>query len=450
MKASVGRLIVLSSVGLMASILPLCEAYAQGAASSASTPSLFGLSGRQNALKAVITRIEKGYVHMDQQPSIIARLENSARQGRYNTDSPVEFAERVTKDLQAVTHDSHLYLNFEPEWYVAAVAPAVSSETERENAFEKEIARYSNHGLVEIKILPGNIRYLKIEGFAWIENETNIAYDGAMHFLKGGAAIVIDLRGNGGGWTQSAKYLISHFLDGDTLFSTFRPATGVDEQQRTTDYVPSGRIKGTPVYVLIDHQTRSAAEQVAYTLQQFKMAEAIGATTAGASNTSDDTAIAPGFRLSVSTSEEIHAVTGTSWEGVGVKPTISVDPAIALKIAESRAIDRLLPKAGGILKNQLAWAKPAIAAALASVVMSANDLKSWAGAYGAASLVFREGALWLNRPGRDPYKLKAMTADGLFQAVDVESLRVRVTDKTLEVLRVDPQLNQTFAKSPLR
>jgi hypothetical protein len=417
------------------------------AVSSAASPAAFGAAERHQALAAIIARIQRGYVHMDQRAAIIGRLRDSDRRGRFDTAGAIEFAQRITGDFDAVTHDSHLYLRYEPDWYAAALAPTDPGDTEKENTFEQEITRKTNHGLIEMKILPGNIRYLRIDGFDWIEGETNIAYDGALRFLKGGDAIIIDLRGNTGGWTQSAKYLISHFLDADTLYATWRFADGTQEQQRTADYLPAGRIKGVPVLILIDHQSRSAAEQVAYSLQQFKVAELVGATSAGASYTTDDTAIAPGFRLSVSISEDVDAITHTSWEAVGVKPTFDVDPGAALGVAELRAIDQMLPAAKDGRRDELLWARTGYAAATAPVSPDATALGGMAGCYGAAALVLRGDTLWLRRPTRD-YRLSPMTRGGLFQAVDVESLRVRVTGRTLEILRADPKFNQTFPASP--
>jgi hypothetical protein len=446
---SISQLALAAILSLAMSATALTPAWSQarpGPAHAATALRTLTPAEREQALEAVKARIDQGYVHMDKRAEIIARLNLSEQQGRYATNDPVELASRITADFQAVTHDLHLYIRFEPDWYAASRLPAKPDEAAQENAFEREIARNTNHGLVEMKVLSGNIRYLKIEGFDWIEDETPLAYDRAMGFLKGGSAIVIDLRGNSGGWVQASRYLTSHFVDGDVLFGTFRYANGVEEQQRSRDDVPVGRIKGKPLFILIDRHSRSAAEQVAASIQEFKLGELIGETTAGASYTSDDTAIAPGFRLSVSISEEILPLSGSSWEGVGVKPTVAVDPSTALEVAQLHAIDQLLPKAEGLNRSELLWARPAIAAALSPVTLTDAELKAYVGTYGRASIQMRLKALWLHRPDRDPYRLTPMAKGGLFQASDVPSLRVRILPDRLEVLRADPAMNQTFTR----
>jgi C-terminal processing protease CtpA/Prc len=75
-------------------------------------------------------------------------------------------------------------------------------------------------------------------------------------------------------------------------------------------------LKGKPLYVLIDGGVGSAAEAFAYDVQQFKLGELIGATTAGAANNNDLLPIAPAFILSISSGRPEHAVsktTGRAW-----------------------------------------------------------------------------------------------------------------------------------------
>ena len=122
---------------------------------------------------------------------------------------------------------------------------------------------------------------------------------------------------------------------------------------------------------------------VAYTFQQYKLGELIGAKTEGAANVSDDFAVAPAFRLSISTGRTVQPISRGDWEGVGVAPTVLTDPAHALEVAQLRAIDRLLPATPeGVPRFQLAWAKPAIEAALHPAILSEMQLRQFAGEFG--------------------------------------------------------------------
>lgn len=402
---------------------------------------------RAAALERIQAEISAHYVFPERREVALDRLAAAAAEGRYDTADPTVFAERVTEDLTAATHDTHLYLRHDPAWFVSATQPPAAGDDAGQIAIEAQIARYTNHGLTEMRILPGNIRYLRIEGFSWVEGETPAAYDAAMHFLKGGRAVILDLRGNGGGWIQASKYLLSHFLPADTLIATFHSPNAEPEQYRVADALPAGRIQGPPIYVLIDGRSRSAAEMVAYTFQQYRLGELIGARTEGAANISDDFAVAPGFRLSVSTGRTVQPVSGTDWEGVGVAPTVEIDPGQALEIAQLRAIERLLPEtADGVPRQQLLWSRPALEAALHPAVLDERALRAFAGSFGEASIRFHDHALWLHRPDRPPNRLAAMTEDGLFRGVDNDTLRVQITPAALEVLRPDPAYSVQYSK----
>lgn len=446
MRGSSHRLLALAALGgamVWAALTTAWPAAAQTAAQAT-----FGAADRAAALEQIRARVASTYVYPERRGAIADRLTASAAQGRYDTSDPIVFAQRVSEDLLAATKDSHLYLRHEPDWFKSALAAPQPGEDEQRNRLEAQVARETNHGLMEMRILPGNIRYLKIEGFAWVEDETGAAYDGAMAFLKGGRAVIIDLRGNGGGWVQASKYLISHFLEANTLIATFHTPDAPPEQYRTVDYLPAGRIKDRPIYILIDGRSRSASEMVAYTFQQYGLGELIGARTEGAANISDDFPVAPGFRLSVSTGRTVQPVSKTDWEGVGVAPTLATDPAQALQIAQLRAIDRLLPtSADGMPRYGLQWSRPAIEAALNPVTLTEVELKAFVGAYGEVSIRFEDHALWLQRPDRPASRLAPMTRDGLFQALDNETLRVRIAPDAVEVLRIDPAYSKPYRKT---
>src|SRR6185295_8308874 len=97
-------------------------------------------------------------------------------------------------------------------------------------------------------------------------------------------AIVIDLRGNGGGDPLAVRYLVSHFMAPNQLLITFLEAGKAPEESRTLADLPAGRLTGKPLYVLTDRRCGSACEDFAYAVQQFKLGELVGATTAGAAN----------------------------------------------------------------------------------------------------------------------------------------------------------------------
>jgi hypothetical protein len=224
------------------------------------------LTARQAALTAIESAIRTTYVFPELRAPLVAKLEAGAQAHRYDTPDPNVFARLVTDDMSSVAHDGHLYIDYDPVEYAALMAPP-GSDAGME-AYYGAIAIRQNSGLTEMKILPGNIRYLKITHFEWTPNLTPTAYDDAGRFLKNADAIIIDLRSNGGGDSDAADYFGKALIDPN---------------------------KGKPIYVLVDGHVASAAEAVAYGAQAVKEATVVGSATYGAANNNKKFPIPPAF-----------------------------------------------------------------------------------------------------------------------------------------------------------
>ena len=83
-------------------------------------------------------------------------------------------------------------------------------------------------------------------------------------------------------------------------------------------------------------RTLSAGEAFAYNLQALKRATLVGETTSGAANAAGMQPLGPGLLMMLSGARTRNAVTGTNWEGVGVKPDVATSSADALKVALER------------------------------------------------------------------------------------------------------------------
>ena len=400
---------------------------------------------RDAVLAAVRAALRSGYVFPEKVDAILASLETARKAGRYDIEDAGLLAERLSEDLRAASGDRHLYMLYDPAQYAASMVPpaaAGAAGAEDSAAFERRMAERAGQGLAEERVLPGNIRYLKISQFWWVNDETGAWYDSAMRFLRGGDAIIIDLRGNPGGSHAAVRYLVSHFMDGDALEMTFLASGKAPEQSRTLEHLPAGRLTGKPLYVLIDHDVGSAAEAFAYDVAQFRLGELVGATTAGAANNNRFVSIAPGFMLSLSYGRPVHPVSGTNWDGTGVVPTVSADPARALEAADTLALTRLLAAPGGdaAVRAERQWALDAAEAALNPVTLPAARLKGFAGHYGLVRVTLRDGALVMARAGRPDRRLAPLTADGLFAVEGSTMLRVRFKPGALDTLWMgDPE-----------
>ncbi|WP_420478125.1 S41 family peptidase [Brevundimonas sp. FT23028] len=405
---------------------------------------------RAAAVAAIIAAVETRYVFPARVAAIRDRLNEGLASGRYDTADRGAFAERLSTDLRESSDDGHMYLNNDPAEYAAALTSGGEVFDNPEFlALWAAAARRSNQGLAEMRILPGNVRYLRITQFHWVMDRTGQAYDDAMRFLRDGDAVVIDLRGNGGGDHAAVRYLLSHFMKPDQLDITFLEAGKDPVQSRTLDNVPAGRMIGKPLYVLINRQVGSAAEAFAYDVQQFRLGTLVGGGTHGAANNNTFVPIPPGFMLSVSYGRPVHPVSGTNWEGAGVSPDVEVDPATALDAASALALTALLQRtdADPVDRAGWEWARAGIEARVHPVTLPVERLEPLAGIYGARTILFQDGGLIWRLSNGQTYPLRPMTEDGLFAVEGTEDrMRARLTGDALEVFRVEEPAPTRFPR----
>lgn len=410
-------------------------AQARPPVAAASQPEL-SATQRAAVLTAIRQAVQSSYVFPDRAPAILARLDAAEAAGRYDVSSPNELAGLISGDLREASQDGHVYLEYAPDRYAAASAG--SSAPQALSQMDTAAARRDNHGLTATEILPGNVRYLKIGAFHWVSDETGQAYDDAMRFLKGGDAAIIDLRGNGGGSSEAVQYLVSHFLKAGTLEITFLKTGQEPVQTRALDYLPAGRLTNTPLYVLIDQASASAAESFAYDVQQFKLGRLVGAGTAGAANNNEFTPIAPGFMLSLSVGRPVHPISGGNWEGAGVAPDTLTPSALALDTAHAEALRLLLSRTtSDTARADYAWALTAVEARLNPPAIGVELLQSAPGAYRNYEVTAQGDALVVARPGHPlwpaPRKLHPLNADGLFAVEGLDILRVGFKDNAMQL-----------------
>lgn len=402
------------------------------------TAGIISPAQKTEALAAIIDAIKRQYVFPDRVTGIVQALQANDAAGRYDTTDAATFATRITEDISSSGNDTHLYLQYDPEGFDELNRPPSAGAIPQGDgdSIQTARARRAHFGLSETRLLPGNIRYLRISAFDWVEDETGQAYDDAMRFLKDGDAVIIDIRGNGGGSHDAVRYALSHFMPSGRLLMTFLEVGKDPEQSHTLGNLPAGRMIGKPLYVLTDGSTGSAAEDFAYSVQQFKIGRLIGEPTAGGANNNRYLPIAPGFLLSVSFGRPVHAVTHDNWERVGVTPDLRTASASALDSAELQALDGLVAGADAARRAEYDWARVAVEARLHPVALARASLRPRAGQYGEAIVDYRDGALWLRlRQGAPTRRMVPLTSDGLLFALEGhEMLRARFNGADLETL----------------
>lgn len=389
---------------------------------------------RADALRTIEGIIREHYVFAELRGAIIRRLETARKEGRYAVGDPAQFARLVSEDLHAVSEDGHLYLRHDPAEYAAASAPS-DSESDLP-ALRLGRAVRTHHGLTRMAILAGNIRYLKITGFQWVpDGSTARTYDEAAAFLADGDAVIVDLRGNGGGESDAADYFLDHIVRRGAAPNSIADPSVLK-----------------PYYILTDGFVGSAAEAVSYAAKLEKRATIVGATTYGAANNNRRFPVAPDFILSVSYHRPINPISGTNWEGVGVLPDIPTDPLLACYAAQIDAIHQLLasPDMGAEKKSEYRWLEPTLVARLHPVAIPTARLNKYAGRYGPIELQRQVDGLHLYRPDRPHWPqgllLLPIAEDGTFALRGTDDIRLRIVGTTLELLRPGETKPETFSR----
>jgi retinol-binding protein 3 len=116
------------------------------------------------------------------------------------------------------------------------------------------------------------------------------------------------------------------------------------QQFWTHPSVPGRRYLEKPLYLLTSHATLSAAEEFAYDLQSLKRAVIIGETTSGQAHPHERYQVAAHFVCWIPVGRAINPLTGTNWEGTGVKPDREVAEGDAYHLAYILALTEALKR----------------------------------------------------------------------------------------------------------
>jgi predicted negative regulator of RcsB-dependent stress response len=194
-----------------------------------------------------------------------------------------------------------------------------------------------NIGFQKVEILEGNIGYVDFRYFGPLESG-RAASSSAMRFIENADAVIFDMRKNGGGNPSMVQYVCSYFFDKPTYLNSLYWRRGDRTQEFwTLDDVDGRKRPDVPVFILTSSRTFSGAEEFCYNFQTRNRATLIGEITGGGANPGGTFPINDNFRIFIPTGKAVNPVTGTNWEGVGVKPDIETDAESALDVALEKA-----------------------------------------------------------------------------------------------------------------
>jgi C-terminal processing protease CtpA/Prc len=243
----------------------------------------------------------------------------------------------VTEDLQSLNGDLHLRLKYHAE---PIADPQVEADWREQTARE---ASRALGGVARIDRLDGNVAHLALGPVLFPVDMVGDTLTAALHVVAGADALLLDLRDNHGGDPRTVALVCGHLLDEQTHLVTMRQRDPEQcRQSWSPAWVPGPRFGATkPVYVLVGPQTFSGAEELAYDVQVLKRGTVVGERTRGGAHPRDGFRLHQHLELAVPVARAVSAVTGTNWEGVGVRPDVEVPAAEALPTAHRLALEAL-------------------------------------------------------------------------------------------------------------
>jgi hypothetical protein len=291
---------------------------------------------RDRVINGAIAKLNENYVYADLAKKLAEALRRHQKAGDYNAiTNGDEFAALLTRHLREVAHDKHMRVNFSPVKLTDfAAAPGPQQMEDNRKRYERDNCLFT-----KVEILPGNIGYMKVNGFGPPDvcAPTAIA---AMNFVANVDAIIFDLRDNNGGDPAMVSFLASYLFERPTHLNDLYTRKTNETRQFWTDAHVQGKWLGSaPAFVLTSSRTFSGGEEFAYDLQTQKRATIVGETTGGGAHPVRAEKIDDRFLIAVPFARAINPITKTNWEGTGVTPDVGVPEADALTTAQKLAAE---------------------------------------------------------------------------------------------------------------
>ncbi len=302
-------------------------------------------SEKKETIQKILEILEERYIFPEIADSIKSYILSNLESRKYDTiSSAKEFAFQLTRDLQQVSKDLHISVQFEKRPQEQTGNTSQDGEAEKE--WIKNILAENNYGIKSKKILEGNVGYLEIPLFGPLDLCAD-SIRTAISFIKNTDALILDLRSCRGSLDENTiPFFCGYFFEKPVhLFDFYTRQTNSTKQFWTFAWVPGEKYLEKPIYILTSGRTFSGGEELAYDLKHLSRAVIIGEYTKGGANPTDYVRVSPYFGISVPYMRSINPITKTNWEHSGVQPDVEVKSNIALYTAHVDALTKLYQSA---------------------------------------------------------------------------------------------------------
>ncbi|MFJ3235850.1 S41 family peptidase [Streptomyces sp. NPDC086787] len=276
------------------------------------------------------------YVFPEIAEQLAGLLHRRLAEGAYDVDDAEEFARLVTADLQSANGDRHLRLKHHADSVPPKRGAASLAAVRRD--FDTSLG-----GAPRVQLLDGGVAVVELAPMLFPLEWAAEPLSAALTLASRAQALIVDLRANRGGDPDTVAFVCSHLLDERTHLNTmYWRDGGRSEQSWSLPHVPGTRFGGSkPLYVLSSDSTFSAAEELAYDLQQLGRAVVVGERTRGGAHPCDGWTVHPHLEATIPVGRAVNPVSGTNWEGAGVQPDVPCAAADSLSRAHALALARL-------------------------------------------------------------------------------------------------------------
>lgn len=303
------------------------------------------------AVENLATQLEDNFIYPKVGKGYADLLRSKVASGAYaKFDNAAEFADIVTRDLQALHPEGHLRL--QPPAPDAAGKPGANAPAARPA------------GVGKFGWLAPEVAYMSYHGFSGDRAEYDKVLGRLREVLDGFAkakTLIIDVRAHPGGGLDDMDVMFSYFFDqpatlvmmdtrlevekrgGSPLTDhpTLKVVTGPEGIVRRAHMVKplakSSPLSKARIFVLTSNRTASAGEHLTLSLKRTKRATLIGETTRGAGHFGRTTSLGGGYRAFIPVGRTFDPDTDKGWEQTGVEPDVKTPAAQALDEALKRA-----------------------------------------------------------------------------------------------------------------
>lgn len=296
----------------------------------------FSENDKKELIGKVTSLLNQYYVFPETAGRMNDHILQKLNKGSYRKlKNPRELASQLTQDLVDISKDKHLRI------YLASDVIRTAEDEPLDRILYKFNREQQNTAIIKLEILEGNVGLIKINSLAYNEDVS----DRIKHSLKLISkvnAVILDLTDNRGGNPNFATDLFGYFFDKPThINSIYRRDRNKTMEYWTKPSISEVRLSDVPMFILISPKTFSGGEELAYDLQALKRAVIVGENSAGAAHITSSFDLFNNIRITIPVGRAINPVTGTNWEGTGVKPDISTRKGsaytVTLQLAKNAA-----------------------------------------------------------------------------------------------------------------